>query len=567
MAACLRSAVGFYNGGGVTPGPTPIPTTDLATYREIEWNGSTVKALCDVYGRLFTRYDSANNVYNGVAWTDEGLDKTFDSIEGHEEAFMALVTTYGHNDAVTGEGVDNVVINIDGTSTEFTFENGQCVPVPSLWQQGTVKTLFYRTLNDGTNDINVICDTDGKLVVDDGAEPSYLEYMLASDQIGFRTAKLDALIAAAGGSVVADVFSDNDGNYILVSLDDYTVVADLDGIVVQGDITEWTVSNLVRSIQVPYSGGYVNIPVDKYGRVMVKHVADGNVNYTPWWVNGNQIAVFDDAADQVLVNAMRDHGYVDCLSFTQVSDITVTIDGQSEHLVFSSESKKFNMFVPGWQNAQANLMYRSFTLTGGTEISAVIDADTGGLAIVRNGGNDYFLKVVFNGTEVQALELALVTDYPGISEATVATKLLDFFESSIPNQGDTDVLANTVDNAIFVIVLNQDGEYRDGSAVVPAAPPDKVVEIFADQECTVTPTGDVNKVYAKFYKTVNSSKVFNNSLEVRMQSEENTVYWYDDYIGVGGTTLGIIPANTVVELNSTTGLNDVTNYRKVYYDE
>lgn len=239
MAACLRSAVGFYNGGGVTPVPTPVPTTDLATYREIEWNGAPVKVLCDDYGRLFTRYDSANNFYNGVAWTDEGLDKTFDSIEGHEEAFMGLIQTYGHNDAVTGEGVDNVVINLDGTSTEFTFADGQCVPVPSLWQQGTVKTLFYRTLNDGSNDINVLCDTDGKLIVGDGAEPSYLEYMLANDQIGFRTANRNALITAAGGSVVADIFSDNDGNYILVSLDDYTVVADLDGIVVIGDITEW----------------------------------------------------------------------------------------------------------------------------------------------------------------------------------------------------------------------------------------------------------------------------------------------------------------------------------------
>ena len=239
MAACLRSAVGFYNGGGVNPQPTPVPTTDLATFREIEWNGATVKVLCDTYGRLFTSYDSANNVYNGVAWTDEGLDKTFDSIEGHEEAFMALLSTYGHNDAVTGEGVDNVVISLDGSSTEFTFTEGQCVPVPSLWQQGAVKTLFYRTLNDGTKDINVLCDTDGKLIVGDGAEPSYLEYTVGSDQIGFRTANRDALIAAAGGSVVADVFSDNDGNYILVSLDGYTVVADLDGIVVQGDITQW----------------------------------------------------------------------------------------------------------------------------------------------------------------------------------------------------------------------------------------------------------------------------------------------------------------------------------------
>lgn len=469
MAACLRSAAGFYNGGGVTPQPTPVPTTDLATYREIEWNGAPLKVLCDTYGRLFTNYDSANDVYTGLGWADAGLEETFDSIESHQEAFMSEVHRFGENPAVTRFGPDSAEVNIDGVATNFRFEDGQCVPVPSLWQQGAV-ALFYRTLDDGTNDINVLCDTDGKLVIGDGENPTYVEYLVNSDQIALRTANRDALIAAAGGSVVADIFSDNDGNYLLVSLDDYTVVADLDGIVLQGEITEWPVSNLVRSIQVPYSGGNVNIPVDKYGRVMVKHDADGNVNYTPWWVDGNQIAVFDDAADQVLVDAMRDLGYVDCLSFTQVSDITVTIDGQSEHLVFSSESKRFNMFVPGWQNAEPNLLYRSFNLSGGTIISAVIDAESGGLAIVRNDSNDYFLRVVFNGSEVQALEMTLLSDYPGMSEATESTKLLGFFESSVPDQGDTDVLANTVDGDIFVIVLNQDGEYRDGSAEVPAAP-------------------------------------------------------------------------------------------------
>lgn len=470
MAACLRSAVGFYNGGGVNPQPTPVPTTDLATYREIEWNGAPLKVLCDTYGRLFTNYDSANDVYTGLGWADAGLEETFDSIESHQEAFMSEIHRYGENPAVTRFGPDNAEVNIDGFATEFQFENGECVPVPSLWQQGTVKTLFYRKLNNGGTGIDVLCDADGKLIVSEGENPSYVEYVVSSEQIGLRTANIEALIAAADGSVVADILSDNDGNYLLVSLNDYTVVADLDGIVLLGEITVWPVSALVRSIQVPYSGGNVNIPVDKYGRVMVMHVADGNVNYTPWWVDGNQIAVFDDAADQVLVDAMRDHGYVDCLSFTQVSDITVTIDGQSEHLIFGSETKKFNMFVPGWQNAEANLLYRSFTLTGGTEISAVIDADSGSLAIVRNDGNDYFLRVVFNGSEVQALELTLVSDYPGMSEATTATKLLDFFESSVPDLGDTDVLANTVDGDIFVIVLNQDGEYRDGSAEVPAEP-------------------------------------------------------------------------------------------------
>lgn len=197
----------------------------------------TVKALCDVYGRFFTLYDSSNDIYDGVAWNDEGLDKTFDSFGEREEAFLALIQTFGHNDAVTSVGVENVVININGTLTDFVFENGRCVPVPSLWQQGSTNTLFYRALNDGTDVITVICDSDGKLVVSSG--DSYYEYLVASDQIREADANLNALIAAAGGSVVADVFSDNDGNYLLISLDGYTVVADLDGILALGNIPAW----------------------------------------------------------------------------------------------------------------------------------------------------------------------------------------------------------------------------------------------------------------------------------------------------------------------------------------
>lgn len=213
-----------------------MPTTDKATYRVVEWNGSNVKALCDVYGRLFTRYDSSNDVYNGVAWTDEGLDKTFDSIDEHESAFMTLLQTYGHNDAVTAEGVDNVVINLDGTSTEFDFEDGQLVPVSSAWANGSTPTLFKRTLNDGTADVVVVCDADGKLVLSTG-EIGY--FKIINGGIGSATANQEALITAAGGSVEATTFGDNDGNYSLISLDGYTVVADQDGNITVGAVSEW----------------------------------------------------------------------------------------------------------------------------------------------------------------------------------------------------------------------------------------------------------------------------------------------------------------------------------------
>lgn len=163
--------------------------------------------------------------------------------------------------------------------TEFVFENGGCVPVPSLWQQGSTNTLFYRALDDGTKLTTVICDSDGKLVIADGENPSYVEYLVNSDQIGLRSANRDALIAAAGGSVVADVFSDNDGNYLLISLDGYTVVADLDGILALGSIPIWS----KQLTAVTKSGSYYYLG-DASGSVLALDDGSGNtqivqVNY------------------------------------------------------------------------------------------------------------------------------------------------------------------------------------------------------------------------------------------------------------------------------------------------
>ena len=245
---------------------------------------------------------------------------------------MQIILTYGCNDAVTSYNETSANVTINDESVVFNFTNGQLVPVTSAWQQGSTPMFFYRTVNDGSSDVKVVCDPEGKLYVND-----HDDYILhVNDSFVWSTgAASQTLITNCGGKVAMDVAAGDDNLMTVISMDDYTVVFTEDGEVTVGEIT------------------------------------------------------------------------------------------QSQF--------------------------------------------------------------------------------------------------------------------------------------------DIVVEIFADAECTTHPTGDVSKVYAKFYKTVNSSKTYNNSLEIRMQSEENSVYWYDDYIGEGGTTLGEIPANTIVELNSTTGLNDVTNYRNVYY--
>ena len=299
MEGQLCCSVGFLGGGSVTPSPTPTPTTEKATYRVLQWNGSSVKALCDVYGRLFTRYDSANDVYNGVAWTNEGLDKTFDSIDEHADAFLTLIHTYGHNDAVTGEGVDNVVINLDGTSTEFTFTDGQLVPVSSAWANGSTPTLFKRTLNDGTDDVVVVCDADGKLVLNTSGE-GYFIYNNESDAISPRSNNQSALVTAAGGSVLADTFGDNDGNYYLISLDGYTVCANDDGVVTVGIVNELVSADIV----------WKNAPDSFTGPKIIATNHDGQV-----------IIVNDKGTDLLIYKDNYDH-----VSFTPSSNAPQAVE-------------------------------------------------------------------------------------------------------------------------------------------------------------------------------------------------------------------------------------------------
>ena len=235
MEQRVRNTAGFYNGAGVNPAPTPVPTTDLATYRNVTWNGATVKVLCDVYGRLLVFKDTTSGRMDGVAWTDAGIDNTFDNLDQHEQAFTEIIHTYGYNDGVQAIGLDNVSINIFGTVVEFSFQDGQLVPVASQWQQGETPMFFYRTLNDGTNDVTVVCAPDGKLWVGD-----YDGYLIKG-QNGYAWAigaAPQALVTNAGGKVAMTAYTDEDETTI-ITMDGYTVVIDLDGLVTVGAINQW----------------------------------------------------------------------------------------------------------------------------------------------------------------------------------------------------------------------------------------------------------------------------------------------------------------------------------------
>ena len=204
------------------------------------WNGGTVKALCDVYGRLYVNEQliSGENYFAGIAWNENGIVSEFNS---DDEAFTQIILTYGCNDSVLSYNETSATVTINSEPVVFNFTDGQLVPVTSAWQQGSTPMFFYRTVNDGTNDVTVVCDSDGKLYVNDNDD--YIKRV--NDGFAWSTgAASQTLITNCGGKVAMDEAAGDDNLMTVISMDDYTVVFTEDGNVTVGEITEYQTTML-----------------------------------------------------------------------------------------------------------------------------------------------------------------------------------------------------------------------------------------------------------------------------------------------------------------------------------
>lgn len=202
------------------------------------WNGGTVKALCDVEGRLYVNEQdiSGENYFAGIAWDDNGIVSGFDS---DNEAFMQIILTYGCNNSVLSYNETSATVTINSEPVVFNFTGGQLVPVTSAWQQGSTPMFFYRMISDGENEITVVCTPDGKLYVND-----HDDYILrVNDGFAWSTgAASQTLITNCGGKVTMDVAAGDDNLMTVISMDDYTVVFNEDGEVTVGAISQSSIS-------------------------------------------------------------------------------------------------------------------------------------------------------------------------------------------------------------------------------------------------------------------------------------------------------------------------------------
>lgn len=220
--------------------------------------------------------------------------------------------------------------------------------------------------------------------------------------------------------------------------------------------------------------GDIYLPVDKYGRVLTK--LDDGVRYAPAWVDGDNITNFDDASDSVLVNAMRDHGFIDALSYDDFSSITVnTLDGAPESISWSDDSNEFNVQIPLWANAAVTMSYKPLTLGDGSQIDCAVSDETGELIVWRDDNGDPRYCHVAHYDSGDALEWDNISDHPEIEEQTDGLRFIDIFSSVSDDFGETDTIVDAAGSSYFVVNTDQDGYYRDGSARIPQAPRDPSV--------------------------------------------------------------------------------------------
>lgn len=222
MAGQLRSSVGFLGGGGVTPSPTPTPKARLARFILAQYGVSgEVQVLTDTYGRILTQYTQDGDYRTACVYVPG--DSRIDWDTASDTELVTLLGKYGYNDAITIVD-NNVTINDNGETETLIWDSAAMdftVDV-DMFQNGT-QNMFFRTVNDGSRDVTVLCDADGKAIMAPTlGEYSGVLFSVANNGTEIDTITSDgsisaaAVIQACGGSVNVTALDAGESVFLLV---------------------------------------------------------------------------------------------------------------------------------------------------------------------------------------------------------------------------------------------------------------------------------------------------------------------------------------------------------------
>ena len=255
----------------------------------------------------------------------------------------------------------------------------------------------------------------------------------------------------------------------------------------------------------PYgSSGDVYVLADEYGRVLVQHVEDGDYYQCVAWVDGETRFDFDSASDTELVDLMKNRGFIEGLTIGENLDVTVNIGRLTETYVWDAEKAEFDYDFDSWVNGSRTLTTKWFAKSDGTpELVVVNSADEKPVYFYVGGaGTQRCLVVNYPGDEEQYFGLDLASEHPELT----SWHSVDCYESTAPGEGmaTLNIVNFGSDDNIFVITINEDGVYREGSARLPQPPVpvpipiEGAVQVFKDPFCSEYVTsGSYQAVYVR----------------------------------------------------------------------
>lgn len=307
-------------------------------------------------------------------------------------------------------------------------------------------------------------------------------------------------------------------------------------------------ARLARFILVQYgASGEVQVLTDTYGRILTQYTQDGDYRTACVYVTGDGRLDWDDASDQELVTLLDKYGYNDALTIED-NNVTISDNGETETLIWDSAAMDFTVDIDMFQNGAQNMFFK--TVNDGTrDVTVLVNAD--GKAIMAPTLGEYtdvLFSVANNGTEIDT-----ITEGSSISAAGIIQAC----------GGSVNVTALDAGASVFLLVMGTHVQYcnADNLTTTPSVPGWPIVEIWADEQCTVRPSGVISTVFAKIkgpfgfndakeWRIGNETQLAINTPTTENPDDGYSIDWYTDFHADFENEIGI----GVYQLSAVAGL-------------
>ena len=281
---------------------------------------------------------------------------------------------------------------------------------------------------------------------------------------------------------------------------------------------------------------------DKYGRVLVQHVEDGDYYQAVVWSDTR--FDWDSLADPGLLELMNDRGYVEALTIAENLSVTVNIGGESETYVWDTAKAEFDYDFDLWVNGERTLALKWFPRNNGNPFCAVVDDNSGGpITWEDQSGQNRCLVLLNPGDETPEFGFELLSQYPELEHDVAGLYEVTCYESPVPDHIGVNTIIDETDDNIYVINISDDGAYTESSSRLPSVPEpipiavEGAVQVFKDQLCTEYFDGVARACYVRLNRAFGQDmgKVWQQDEKMLLAVEAPNAYssspymvWYYD---------------------------------------